>query len=307
VLTVQVVALRGVAAGLAAAVVGAAAFSYFYIEPRGDLVLVGTRDEVLALGVFVAVASTAAILLHRAQRADRAAVDAGARADRAASEAQASARRAALFASVGHDLRTPLAGIRAGIDALTGPTVDDPAAREALRLAIAGETRRIERVLERILQVARLDTGSIKLEAEPIDVVGIVQACVARVDPDKRCALGLQPPARPVVGDPVLLEQAVGNVVENALLHGGDGPVEISGATRTHGYLLTVRDYGRGADFRLRAALEAPLGAPARDRTRSTGLGLQITRTIMEAHGGRVRCRPASGGGAVVEMEVPER
>lgn len=307
VLTVQLVALRGVAAGLAAALLGAGAFSWFHIEPRGDLVLLGTRDEVLALGVFVAVASTAAVLLHRVQRADRAAVDADARADRAAAEAQASARRAALFASVGHDLRTPLAGIRAGIDAMSGPTGSDPVAREALRGAVAGETRRIERVLERILQVARLDTGTIELDAEPIDVVGIVQACVVRVDPDQRCTLGLRPPDRQIVGDPILLEQAVGNVVENALLHGGDGPVEITGASEAGCYRLAVRDHGSGADDGLRAALDGPLGASSPGRAGQSGLGLQIARTIVEAHGGRIRWQRAPGDGAVVELEVPER
>ncbi len=211
--------------------------------------------------------------------------------------------RSSLLSSVSHDLRTPLAVITGAATSLR----DDgdrltPLARHELVSTIVDDARRLERVLGNLLQLTRVETG-LQPTREWVPAEEVVGAALSRLEE----AIGDQAMVVDVASDvmlwldPVLFEQVLINLIENALKHGRP-PYEIRIAREAAEVVIAVADRGPG------------LGAPAArlfekfvraSSAPGAGLGLAVVRAIVVAHGGTVTATARPGGGAVFTVRIP--
>jgi heavy metal sensor kinase len=216
-------------------------------------------------------------------------------------------RERAFVAEAGHELRTPLAALKTELElALRRPRAPDEL-EHAVRSA-AEETDRLVQLAEGLLLTARADRGKLPLRPALLDV-GLVLADVAgRFEgaareagrPLERSA----PPGLELRADPIRLGQALGNLVDNALRHGG-GTVRLSARERDGTIELHVADEGPGFPPELlpRAFERFSRRDEARPRG-GTGLGLAIVAAVATAHGGSAHARNRESGGADVWVSI---
>jgi signal transduction histidine kinase len=212
-------------------------------------------------------------------------------------------------ANASHELRTPLTVIRSGAEVV----LDDPdASREELR-AVAREavetTERTEELLDALLVLAALnDAHADALCAQRVDLGDITARAVAAARPEAARAgreLRADLRAAHVAGDAALLGRLVGNLVENAIRHGGAGPVDVAVACAGDGVRLTVSNDGPPIVPADLARLTEPFERLRRGHGRGVGLGLSIVRGVAEAHGGELllAAPPAGGLRATVRLD----
>lgn len=212
-------------------------------------------------------------------------------ADQAAAEAHARAEvlRNALLSSISHDLRTPLASILASASSLReyGESFP-PATRADLAATIEEEAERLDAFVANLLSMSRLEGGALSIDRVPFDVAEIVHRTLNRRKLPGGVAQPSDGPPAAALGDPLLFEQALANVVDNALRHAGRGR-GLTIASRRQGaqVLIEVTDEGPGLDAgeEERVFDKFYRGAPAA-RTAGAGLGLSIVRGLMRAMGG---------------------
>ena len=225
--------------------------------------------------------------------------------------AEISEIRAALFSSVTHDLRTPLASIKAGITSLQDEDVAyDPEARKELFSTVLEETDRLNRLVDNLLSLARARAGDIALEKELTPFEDVVETVVARLR-DVLAGLDVRAMIRPdlpgVWIDPVKMDSALSNVIENAARHSRPGgEIQISVAPWHGGIQVRVADHGPGIPEEERDLVFEPFYRGASRIGAGSGLGLAIARAVVQAHGGRIRIEGAPGGGTAVVIELPE-
>jgi two-component system, OmpR family, sensor kinase len=207
-------------------------------------------------------------------------------------------RERGFVADAGHELRTPLAALRTELELALrhGGSVEE------LREAIGRSTHEVERLTqlaEDLLLIARSDRGGLPLRLEPVDVDDLFAGVVRRVEwhaqaEGKRVTAS---PARTTLnGDRLRLEQALVNLVDNALRYGGES-ITLEAGARNASVELHVKDDGAGfpEGFLDRAFERFSRGDTARARG-GAGLGLAIVRTIAEAHGGSAHVQNRAGG-----------
>ncbi|HTI35011.1 MAG TPA: HAMP domain-containing sensor histidine kinase [Miltoncostaea sp.] len=210
---------------------------------------------------------------------------------------EALARERRFTADASHELRTPLTVLKAELEVGRMEGGDAEELRAVLRSA-EEEVDRLSRLADDLLVLARADAGGLVLRRGDV-AVDEVLARAAR----GRDGVAVAPSGLRVTGDDLRLEQAVGNLIDNALRHGAP-PVEV-GARREDGVVrIVVRDHGAGIppDFLPRATerFSRPDGA----RSGGSGLGLAIVAAVARAHGGQVRLR-SDGRETVAELELP--
>jgi two-component system, OmpR family, sensor histidine kinase KdpD len=225
-----------------------------------------------------------------------------ARARLAAAKAEAEARartedlRNALLASISHDLRTPLAAIMASASSLQefGETFD-PVTRRDLALTIQEETERLDTAVANLLSMSRLEAGAISIEWSGFNVPEVVERAVERRSGwmGRTAQVSLQSNLPEALGDAVLFEQALGNVLENAFRHTpAASPVEVAAFSERGEVVVDVRDAGAGLPpHELERVFEKFFRGRRALQTTGTGLGLSITRGLMQAMGGSVTAR----------------
>lgn len=220
---------------------------------------------------------------------------------------EALAREQGFVADASHELRTPLALLKTELElALRRPRSVEELER-ALR-SVATETDRLAQLAEDLLVLARADQGQLPLRRAPVSassVLGrVARRFAARAERSDRAIRVEAPDGLELYADALRLEQALGNLVENAMRHAeGEislGAVEVDGRAELH-----VRDAGAGfpASFLPRAFERFSRGDEARP-TGGTGLGLAIVEVIARAHGGEARAANAPGG-ADVWIAIP--
>jgi two-component system sensor histidine kinase KdpD len=225
---------------------------------------------------------------------------------------QSDALKSALLQSVSHDLRTPLATIRAAAGTLrpgTPLSVDDQ--QESVD-AIDREVEYLNRIVTNLLDLSRIEAGVLRAELDVFDLEDLVGRTLERLGP--RLAghpLDTELSAPPVKVDPTFLDEAVTNVLENALKYAPESaPLRIR-ATWSEGeplVRLTLEDGGPGvppdALPRLFDKFYRVPGTPRGSRT-GTGIGLAVVRGLVEAMGGSVNARRSELGGLAVDIDVP--
>jgi two-component system sensor histidine kinase KdpD len=216
--------------------------------------------------------------------------------------------RNALLSAVSHDLRTPLTAITgAASAALDHDTRLDGTTRRELLESIRDEAERLNRLVNNLLDVTRLESGSLQLRREWIpleEVVGVALARLAGPLRDRKVTTRLPEDLPPVHVDGLLLGQVFINLLENAAKHTPAGqPVEIEAHREGDQVVVEVADRGPGLPGGdERRIFDKFYGGGV---TAGAGLGLTICRAIVEAHGGRIWAENRLGGGAVFRFSAP--
>jgi two-component system sensor histidine kinase KdpD len=250
--------------------------------------------------VLVAFAEQAAVALQQGRLAAQAT-----EADRLAA---GNSMRSALLAAVGHDLRTPLAGIKAAVSALRSDAIDlDDADRTELTATTDEFADRLTDLVENLLDMSRLQAGVVSPAPSPSDVPAVVYQAVSGLDAAERARVERDWPGDPppVLADPGLLEWVVANLMSNAVHHAPGGPVTVSAGVVSDRVELRVVDRGPGVPLADRDRVFAPfqrLGdAPA---GQGVGLGLAVARGLTEAMGGTVTAEDTPGGGLTMVVSL---
>ena len=230
-------------------------------------------------------------------------------------EAEARARtedlRNALLSSISHDLRTPLAAIMASASSLQEfGEAFDPETRQDLASTIQEEAERLDVFVANLLNMTRLEAGALSIQRSPFSVQEVVRRSVDRRIPSKRQFAVAPPPANlpEALGDPVLFEQALGNVIENALRYTPDAAtLAISSRTEDHNVVVEVRDSGPGLpEPELQRIFDKFYRSATSSGQSGTGLGLSIARGLMEAMDGSIAAhnRVDAESGLVVTLRL---
>lgn len=216
-----------------------------------------------------------------------------------------------LTANVTHDLRTPLASIKASVSGiLAGDVTYDPQTlRETLSL-VEQETDRLQRRVQNLLSMSKMEAGDSLLNRDWVDIADVVASALESlrsIQGERQVKLEFEDDLPFVQGDYDQLLIAVRNLLENAFLYSPvESPLEVSVSTSLGQVRVRVRDYGAGLmpDEFERIFDKFYRGRSAR-RIPGTGLGLPICRGIAEAHGGRLWAEHAPGGGVAFVLSIP--
>ena len=313
-------ALSGRTAALITAVPAVLVFHYVSQAPSERITL---GEDAIALTTFLA--SALAVGVAVGSRSDRLEIAARREEERrmrdlteevAAKQSrltlleQIDRQRAALLRSISHDLRSPLATITAVATDLRDDDDVDVLTRHELLDTVSDEAQRLDRLVGNLLNMSRINSGSLRIESQPVDmgeIVDVTAIRLRRVFSEVSLRVEVDPVLALVDGDPVLLEQVVSNLLVNAANYAPKGSTvttELSSIGHRD-VVLRVSDHGPGIDDEHREHLFEPFWkGPA---SRSTGLGLAIVRAVVEAHGGSIAVRTTPGGGATFEVRLPAR
>jgi signal transduction histidine kinase len=233
-------------------------------------------------------------------------------AERARALEASDAARRQLLADVSHELTTPLTAMRGYIETLGMAELQlDQPTRERYMRIVTDETQRLEHIIGDLLDLARLEGGGTAMRRERVDVDGLFSRIAERHERELsgrriRLVRRIDPGAEHVTGDPDRLEQALQNLVANALRFTPEQGEIALAATRANGAVrVTVRDSGPGipADQLSRIFDRFYKVDASRKAAGGSGLGLSIVKTIVERHGGTIAIR--NDGGAVFEITLP--
>jgi two-component system sensor histidine kinase KdpD len=217
-------------------------------------------------------------------------------------------QRTALLAAVGHDLRTPLAGIKAGASSLRQTDVEwTPEEREELLATIEDSADRLDAVVANLLDASRLQAGALSVRAASVALDEVVAAAVLAVPgAHGRVAIDVPEDLPLVRADPGLLERVLANLIDNGLRHGGEGMIEIAARAGAESAKLTVVDHGAGVAPEERDGLFVPFRRFGdQDAQAGVGLGLSVARGFTEAMGGALAADESPGGGLTMRLRLP--
>lgn len=225
------------------------------------------------------------------------------------------ALKSALLDSVSHDLRTPLAAIRAAAGTFMDPTVDLPPdeGRELGRV-IDREATWLDRLVTNLLDMSRLEAGEIRPDPHVFSLADLIQSAIARVGlatGGGRLTVDIPDDLPPVRVDEVFFGQVMADLLDNAVKYAGpEAPLRVSARERIPGetVAIDVEDGGPGVpETHIERLFEKFYRVPRRDEgsRRGTGIGLAVVRGLVEAMGGTVAAGPSPLGGLAIRIEVP--
>jgi len=264
--------------------------------------LLATGGRALEPGTRDAVAGIVAIALERSQFLEE---------RRGAELAQQRAElSSALLASLSHDLRTPLTAIRTAVTNMDTAALPDDQRRDQARVA-AAELERLTRLFDEILDMARIEAGSVEPHRTWTTPAEVIEAAVSHAAP-WLAGRDVRVDARDdeaVEIDPRLASSALAHLLENAARYAPDGPISVRGWADDQGLRLDVRDEGPGLMPHELERLFEPFyrGELFRSQMPGTGMGLAITRGMVSADGGRVWAETLAPKGACFSIAVPAR
>ncbi|MGN9761442.1 DUF4118 domain-containing protein [Streptomyces sp. SD31] len=269
--------------------------------PVGDHLTLALTGRVLPAEdrrVLAAFAAQSAVVLDR-QRLQR-------EADQAKGLAEGNRIRTALLAAVSHDLRTPLAGIKASVSSLRSDDVAwSEEDRAELLEAIEEGADRLDHLVGNLLDMSRLQTGTVTPLIREIDLDEVVPMALGGV-PEDSVELDIPETLPMVTVDKGLLERVVANVVENAVKYSPrDKPVLVSGSAIADRVEVRVVDRGPGVPDEAKERIFEPFqrygDAP---RGAGVGLGLAVARGFAEAMGGTINAEDTPGGGLTMVLSL---
>ncbi|RFU41040.1 histidine kinase, partial [Actinomadura logoneensis] len=218
--------------------------------------------------------------------------------------------RTALLAAVSHDLRTPLASIKAGVSSLRATDVEwDPEDEAELLASVEESADRLDGLIANLLDMSRLQTGVVTPLIRPVALDEVLPRALLNV-PGERVRLDVPETLPPVAADPGLLERALANVVENAVRHGTGTVLLTAGELRFGGgpgrVELRVVDRGPGVPDAVKERMFAPFQRLG-DAPKGTGvgLGLAVARGFVAAMDGTLTPEDTPGGGLTMVFGLP--
>jgi two-component system sensor histidine kinase KdpD len=217
--------------------------------------------------------------------------------------------RTALLNSVSHDLRTPLASIKASASSLVDREVRwSDAEREEFLTTINTEVDRLTRLVHNLLDMSRIEAGALDPRLVESSVAELVGPVVRRARAASRQRVDVDVPEElpPVLVDPVRLDQVLTNLLDNARGYAAASPVQVVARRAGDAVELRVVDHGPGIpDPERERVFDQFYRVERGRRPEGTGMGLAICRGIVEAHGGTLRVEATPGGGASFVLTLP--
>ena len=201
-----------------------------------------------------------------------------------------------------HELKTPITGIRAASDVLDHPDIEPAETRKFLS-HIRNQTMRLNNIVDRLLELAGVERIRFLEKRSAINLATLVDSQIEALVPQakaRQISFEVDIASDIVVeGDVFLLQQAVANLLDNAVSFSPEnGKIEVSAKVENRNIVLTVRDHGPGVpDYALSKICERFYSLPRPGGAKSTGLGLSLVQEIARLHGGHVELfNPARGG-----------
>jgi two-component system sensor histidine kinase KdpD len=320
VVVVAAAGIGGLGPGILASLLGFLTFNFFFLPPYHTFVIARVED-IVVLFVFLGLSILiSALLAHARERAEAAEARAHERdqALRSATEAevyrQTDQLRRALLAAVSHDLRSPLAAIKASVTDLLGDDAEQDAdyARETLE-SIDKETDRLAALIANLLDMSRIEGGMLEARLQSVDLAEVVTACVDRVRrqwPRLTVRVGIAPSAATVRADPVFLDRVVANLLDNAAkaaARSGTDEIRLQASRADGRALIRVTDHGHGVPPLVREQLFYPFYQVSERHPRlGTGLGLAISKGFLTLMDGQIWVEDTPGpGGATFAFSLP--
>ena len=270
------------------------------IDIRSDLILLVTGQTDSATPALLAgYAAQAAAALDRERLRTQAA--------QAEALAEGNRMRTALLAAVSHDLRTPLASIKASVSSLRQTDVEWSEADEADLLAtIEQNADRLDALIGNLLDMSRLHTGSLQPFLRPTAIDEVAPVALLGLDDSVRMEMAVPDGFPLVLADPGLLERVLANLFSNALRHSSDSgrPPELSAQLVGDLVVLEVIDHGPGVPDEAKELIFEPFTRVGDRLPGGVGLGLAVARGFAEAMGGRIEARDTPGGGLTVAITL---
>ena len=321
-LVVSVTAVGGRLPGIAAAL-AAPPLANWYLIPPYHTFRINKGDNLLELSVFIStstiVSAYVSIAARRAAEAEQARRETyrlaleQRRLRKLALEAEMLAKadelRTAMLRAVSHDLRTPLAGIKASVSSLRQPDVrwSEPERDDFLR-SIETETDRLTDIVTNLLDLSRIEAGVLRPVMRVMSPEDVVSGSVRSLpDGAERVAVSVPEDTPDIVTDHALLERVIVNLVQNALKWSPSGAVvEVDCRGCGPEVVVSVVDHGPGIPEEKREAVLQPFHRLDDTRAGSgLGLGLAIADRLVAALGGRLEMSDTPGGGLTVRVAVP--
>jgi len=217
--------------------------------------------------------------------------------------------RTALLNAVSHDFRTPLASAKAAVGTLRTPDLVLSDEDRAELLATAEESLdRLTGLVENLLDMSRLQAGSLALVIQPIDVADVISAALSSLGQSASEVIIYVPEETPeVAADPALLERTIANLVQNAVRHSPpDAPPQVTVSAYSAAVEIRVTDCGPGAPEDDWEKIFQPFQRLGdRDNTTGVGLGLALSRGLVEAMSGTLSPEATPGGGLTMIIALP--
>lgn len=224
--------------------------------------------------------------------------------------AEADRTRTALLAAVSHDLRSPLAAVKAAVSSLRNTEIVWSAEdEEALLETVEEGADRLDDLVANLLDMSRLQMGAVKAHVDEVELSGTIAAALASLAGQDRIDVVIEPAAALVAGDAGLLERVLANVIGNAVTYApADTRIRVDATAAGDRALLRIIDTGPGVPAEQRDRLFEPfqrLGDVPRGE--GIGLGLAVARGLTEAMGGTLTAEDTAGGGLTFILDLPLR
>ncbi|HET6318951.1 MAG TPA: ATP-binding protein [Chloroflexota bacterium] len=286
---------------VSAAIVAILGHDLLFVDPRGTF-SVARADEALGLVLLLFTALVTAQLADGARRG-------AAKAREAAVARRSDELKTSLLRAVTHNLRTPLAAIKASVSGLRQPGANfAPEDREELLAEIEEEADRLDRLVTNLLDASRLEAGGVTMHAQAQDLGELLGSVVDRLRPllvGRPVRVEVAENLPTVTCDYAQIEQVLANLVENAAVHTQPGTPIIARAMPANGAVrVEVADNGPGIPEDERERLFRPFER-GQTRAAGSGLGLTIARGFVEAHGGELWVESASPFGSRFVFTLP--
>lgn len=214
-----------------------------------------------------------------------------------------------MIAKIAHELRSPLTSVK-GFSATLVSRWDrfEDQQRFELVEAISYDADRMARIVSEVLDLARIESGRLELNLRDVPVQETVDAVLSdlRRQPGVERVQVAIPPNLTVRADPDRLQHVVFNVIENAVKFSQNDAIVVTGSTDGRAVTLSVADRGVGIpEERIATVFDGPGPAGQSATPSGTGLGLYLSRRLVEAHGGSLSVERREGSGSIFHIEIP--
>ncbi len=302
-LAIAATAVRyGRASSLVASALAVAAYDFVFVPPYWTLAVDDARHILTfatMFGVGVFISGLTARIRERETEARAATL-----------KASTEQIRSSLLSAVSHDLRTPLGAITGAATTLRDGTAELSTSQRAELLdAICDESERLERLVANLLEMTRLAATDVEIRAEWVPLEELVTSALARLETRigaRDVVVDLASDLPLLHADPVLLEQLLLNLLDNALKYSSEGsPLEVRALLEQERVQIHVSDRGRGLGGLDPEGLFEKFVRGSNPGIRGSGLGLAICKAIAVVHGGGIRAGNREEGGAEFEVWLP--